>query len=128
MKFLGVNLLFFGNLLGSNWKYEDQNAKFEKLYQWRILKFLTFRCHLKFSKFKLNKIHHKFPSFWKFFKLYPNNGIHLKVYPNYEIHLKVFEFPQNILPSRHNLSLNGCIGYSWARMWDIIVLNGTSAN
>jgi len=33
------------------------------------LKFLTFRCHLKFSKFNLNKMLHKFPSFWKFFKL-----------------------------------------------------------
>jgi len=46
------------------------------------LKFLTFRCHLKFSKFNMNKILHKFHSS----NCYPNNGIHLKI----------FEFPQNI--------------------------------
>ena len=33
------------------------------------MKFLTFRCHLKFFKFNLDKILYKFPSFWKFFKL-----------------------------------------------------------
>jgi len=33
------------------------------------LKFLTFRYHFKFSKFDLNKILHKFSSFWKIFKL-----------------------------------------------------------
>jgi hypothetical protein len=33
------------------------------------LKFLAFRCYFKFSKFNFNKILHKCPSFWKFFKL-----------------------------------------------------------
>lgn len=84
-----VNLIFFEGLNYNFWKFEgsiynyleiywgqigkfeDQNENFEKLQQWRILKFLAFRCHLKFSKFNLDKILHKFPSFWKFFKLLP---------------------------------------------------------
>ena len=67
-KFWGANLQF----LGSNWNFWniwDQIENFEKLKQWWTLKFLAFRCNLKFSKFNLNKILHKFSSFWKFFKL-----------------------------------------------------------
>jgi len=54
------------------------------------LKFLAFRCHFKFSKFTLNKILYKFPSFWKFFKLLP----------------KQWNSPQNIrIPSKHYIPL-----------------------
>jgi len=39
-------------------KFGDQNEKFEKNITMK-----NFKCHLKFSKFNLNKILHKFPSF-----------------------------------------------------------------
>ena len=65
-KFIGVDLK---NLE----KYEDRLAKFEKKNYKKFcdshcielgnLKFFTFRCHLKFTKYNLNKIHYKFLPF-----------------------------------------------------------------
>ena len=57
------------------------------------MKFLTLRCHLKFSKFNLNKHFINFHHFENSSNYYPNNGIHLKV----------FEFPQHIPSSKHTL-------------------------
>ena len=76
------------------------------------MKFLTFRCHFKFSKFDLNKILHEFPSFWKYFKLLskqwnsPQN----------------ITFPQNIFPSKHTFSVffNNCVNFSWLEEYPLI--------
>ena len=79
-KFKGSIYNFLEIYWGQIENFEDPNAKFERLLQWRILKFLPFRCHLKFSKFNLNKILHKFHHFENSSNYYPNNGIHLIVF------------------------------------------------
>ena len=65
-KYIGVNLQHLENLRTKMQHLENLRTKMQNLENYNNkenLKFLVYRCHLKFYKFNLNKILRKFTLF-----------------------------------------------------------------